>query len=373
MMYMYSKLFSSSSAILFFALLLITAQSTASTPAEMAELSLQELMNLPIEEENELIKPNPQSHKIRKKWSLGLIYSHLVFDGYKNGTKDLKNSEVQFTGVMGTRTDKNFPILPTIITQQALIVNATYRINNKSKINIGIPYIRQSTDHESIVGNYEFFNITSSGLGDISTHYKHQLRLGDKDSINLTFGLSTPTGSIDKQGDTPRAAGDQQLPYTMQLGSGTWDIPMGITHLHQQKLFNLNTQILGKYRLGENDRNYTLGNRISLSSLVKLKVHKNIFPSFKVNFLHWGKIDGQDDEITIPAQAPFIYPANITNPDYFGGEKINVTLGITLSGEGSILHGHQFEIKAGKPIYQNLNGIQHKESYHLNVNWTANF
>ena len=38
-------------------------------------------------------------------------------------------------------------------------------------------------------------------------------------------GVSLPTGSIDEEGDTPRAPGDQQLPYTMQLGFRNLGLP----------------------------------------------------------------------------------------------------------------------------------------------------
>ena len=46
-------------------------------------------------------------------------------------------------------------------------------------------------------------------------------------SLRVVAG-SAFLGSIDEEGDTPRAAGDQQLPYTMQIGSGTWDLPAAL-------------------------------------------------------------------------------------------------------------------------------------------------
>ena len=72
---------------------------------------------------------------------------------------------------------------------------------------------------------YDAFNISSEGSA--IPHCGGRYRQSDPEQyLEAGAGISVPTGSIDEEGDTPRAPGNQQLPYTMQLGSGTWDVPL---------------------------------------------------------------------------------------------------------------------------------------------------
>ena len=60
----------------------------------------------------------------------------------------------------------------------------------------------------------------------------HRLTEGTDHQIYVTGGLSFPTGSIDEKGDTPRGKGTQ-VPYTMQIGSGTYDLQPALVYLGQ--------------------------------------------------------------------------------------------------------------------------------------------
>jgi len=72
--------------------------------------------------------------------------------------------------------------------------------------------------------------IKTSGMGDVSVIGSYHLETSSGGRLQLSLGLSFPTGSIDEEGDTPRAPGNQQLPYSIQLGSGTYDIPASILY-----------------------------------------------------------------------------------------------------------------------------------------------
>ena len=346
-------------------LLLSATTVWANTPAEMAELSLQELFNMQIESQ-----PHGSEQASSSAWSVGLSYHQTRFEGYQEGTRELSNSEVLFTGVPGTRTDRNFPVLPTTIRQEALLMTLSYAIDRHSNIDIGVPYIKQSTDHISSIPNYETFILTSEGLGDTSLSYSRTLKSWRHSVLNGMIGVSVPTGSIDEKGDTPRGPGEQQLPYIMQLGSGTWDIPFGLNYQRQQAMWAWGTQLHGKIRLGRNDRDYRLGNRFVLSPWMKLRQHKWIQPTARLSFQYWEEIQGQDDELAVPG--PFPYSANINNPNNFGGKKLNASIGISVGGPHSPLAGHKIDIEFGKPLYQNLNGIQNKEDLNFSVSWSKN-
>jgi hypothetical protein len=342
-------------------LLLISSQlsfcSLANTPSEMADLSLQEIFALSTDE---------MDGQTYETWKLNLLYKHSVLNGYLEGSQKLTHDEVLFDG-NEPRTNKNFPVLPTKIKQEAFIANVTYSLTAEQSISFSLPYIIQSTDHLSIVPNYAGFNISSGSLGDITVNYSMLLNRWDNKKLSFSAGISMPSGSIDKKGDTPRASGDQQLPYTMQLGSGTWDLPVGFSYAEDKNGYSWGANVFLKARLGKNDRNYRLGNRLATSLWARWYLNDHVHPFIKVVFLDWGRISGRDEEITVP-NPQFPYPAGITNPQFYGGQKANVVI-----GGDFFIESQGFTVEVGKPAYQSLNGIQPKEKVHFSLNWKVQF
>lgn len=327
----------------------------SSTPSEMASLSLDDLLSLSVDDSTE-------QTKLTSPWAFSLNYRQMRLDGYKRNTNDLSFDEVLFTPGE-TRTNENFPVVPTEITQEAIVASLHYSVDSKSSIVVSLPYIKQGTDHISSVDSYENFLIISEGIGDLSGNYSRLFKRWEQQTLTWSLGLSAPTGSIDKKGDTPRAAGDQQLPYTMQLGSGTWDFTLGLGYQNTLPTWTWGSSISTKIRTGKNDRSYRLGDRLTASVWGKWRNQHQIKPLAKLHLTHWEAIKGQDDEITVPNPS-FPYPAAITNPSYFGGEKASLALGLETSIGKQIV---TFEV--GLPVYQNLNGVQNDEKINFSVNW----
>ncbi len=91
-------------------------------------------------------------------------------------------------------------------------------------------WIDNVMNHETRMGMG--FAAESSGLGDASLGALIGLKSEGSTRLHLNAGLSFPVGSIDRTGVTPMSGGNAvQLPYPMQLGSGTWDVTPGITVL----------------------------------------------------------------------------------------------------------------------------------------------
>lgn len=329
--------------------------SSASTPSELADLSLQELMNLTIGEPRD-------KQQFSNRWKLGVFYTQLRLDGYMSGDSDVRSNDVLFESG-GIRSERNFPIVPTKITQEIFMARVEYAIDGRSRVNFSVPYIKQSTDHISSVANYDEFMISTKGIGDVTANYYRELMSWEQQRLTWSVGVSIPTGSIDEQGDTPRAPGNQLLPYTMQLSSGTWDFPVGLRYQSDESTWAWGGNLLAKIRLGENDRNYRLGNRFTASMWAKGRTQYWLKPLVRLSYIAWGKIHGQDDEITVPNPS-FPYPAAITNPNYFGGEKVKLSLGVELP-----IGAHSVTAELGVPLYQNLNGIQNDEKMSFSFNW----
>lgn len=333
------------------ALFLMTCSSVTwahTTPAEFAEMSLQDLLAVDVFEDQDAgIKP--------RRWSFAYSYRYLEIEGYRDGTDDLSRSEVLFEpGAGEPRTRDNFPVLPTEIEQEIHVLDFSYQISSDTGLRLSVPYISQSTDHISIVPGYPEFLIKSRGIGDIKFSYVAGLGELLGGQLRGSAGISLPTGSIDEEGDTPRAAGDQQLPYTMQLGSGTYDVPLSLSFVRPAGKSQMTLGLSAVIRTGKNDRSYRLGNSYSLSSRFDFPNESRFEPYVATEFRYIAQIDGQDDELIVP-NPQFPYPASITNPDLYGGTSGSVKLGVNFKPTN---REQNFSLELSAPIYQHLNGPQ---------------
>ncbi len=333
------------------------------SPAELANLSNDELSK---------IKLSGHGHDVTEsRWSISYRYRRSVFEGYRDGTKDIPLSQVLFDGNPANRTSSNFPIVPTKITQEAHIFNVGYRINELSAISVVVPYILQSTDHVSIIPGYSSFEISTEGVGDVVLLYERDMFQWENSLILAKVGVSFPTGSINKVGNTPRSSGNQQLPFTMQLGSGTFDLPLGINYYGQHKKWSWGAGANAKFRLERNSRNYHLGHTAGAVVWSGMQISAWLKPVFKIQYRFSDRIHGLDKELLVSQAFPF--PASITNPRLFGGHKILASFGFDLSPQSGSLRNHSLGFRYAKPIYQNLNGPQVKEDGIISVSWNLDF
>jgi hypothetical protein len=184
----------------------------------------------------------------------------------------------------------------------------------------------------------------------------------------LGVGVSVPTGSIDEEGDTPRAPGDQQLPYTMQLGSGTWDIPLLLSFRKYGAQWDWGVNADFTWRTGKNDRDYRLGHKAGVAGWVQWKGFTAFSPGMRLHYRWRGTIAGQDATLLVP-NPTFPYPAPVTNPGAFGGEQIDLTAFVRFP----FANGWYTEASYSQPIYLDLNGPQSSEKYHFSIEIGTSF
>ncbi|MBT6145870.1 MAG: hypothetical protein HOH74_10585 [Gemmatimonadetes bacterium] len=347
-------------------LLLVLAGPTIaqSPPTDLTELDIEEILALHIRRSD-----TPSEEPAR--WSLGYRLVFARFDGNRDGTEDLSIEDVIWNRDDGeARTTDNFPVVPLEINQQAHLFDIGYDLGRSLSVNVLIPFIHQSTDHCSIIAGFEDFVISSSGIGDIALSATTPVRHRDRHVVVAHLGLSLPIGSIDEIGPTPRdPENDTQLPYTMQIGSGTIDLLPGIVYSGSTDRIEWGARGRATLRLGESDRNYTLGNRLSASGWIQKRLRPWVSPNLRLTLQKWGRIDGRDADLQIDALPVSPYPAAVTDPDKFGGTKLHVSVGSTFSGREGLVANHSLSLDFGIPVYQHLNGPQPKEIFRLSAGW----
>jgi len=259
-----------------------------------------------------------------------------------------------------TRTTTNYPVLPTTIIQEVHSINLNYQLNNEIQVGITAPYILQETDHLSSVADFDEFTLDSAGIGDISLNLSYQLPSQSTKNWEISVAMTLPTGSIKEQGDTPRAGSGslEQLPYTMQLGSGTYDFPVSIQFSDRSDNIHYGAQANALIRTGKNSQGYRLGNNYGIKSWARWMTTSWLHPGISLGYRHSKEIQGIDNALTTPGAFPF--PANITEPNNYGNDTVD--LGFNMKICSTTAHcKHYLDLNVNKAIYQRLNGIQIKE------------
>ncbi len=343
----------------------ISTCTVLATPSDLADLSMQDLMRLNIQD-----KPMSDDG-IHERWSIEYSYRRLHLDGYQMDDNTVGLMDILYShGEM--RTDRNFPVLPVKSTQEVHSFNLSYKVNNKLKLSLIVPLVRQDTDHISSMMGFDAFNIASSGIGDISLLSTWYMPINDLSAWQFSGGISIPTGSIDEKGDTPRnGAGTlEQLPFTKQLGTGTWDLPLSLSYLHNYGSWDFGTQLTARIHFGKNDRDYHLGNRYGLNLWAQYFTNSYFHPGVKLAWQHIEPISGFDVDLMVPG--PFPFTNAISNPDFFGGNNINLSLLMKVCNAETNCKKYA-DLEFTKPVYRNMTGVQPKEDYQFSVSFGLKF
>ena len=330
-------------------------------PADLLDLSIEDLFDANVVSEADRAET-------RDKWQLSYTYAISEYEEYYLGTHRVSYGDVLFSPGVDARTDNNYPVVPTEITQEVHALRVGYDLTEALTLRAQLPFVMQSTDHISITSGYDAFNISSEGVGDIALVLDSTISQTLNSSWKIGAGLSLPTGSIDEEGDTPRAAGNQQLPYTMQLGSGTWDVPLFLSFKKYEAGWDWGWDASFTLRTGENDRDYRLGNKGSLGGWLVWKGASALRPGVRLDYRWRDKIHGEDASLRVPVPG-FPYPAPVTNPNAFGGEQVDVTL----FARWPFAAGWYAEAAYAQPIYLDLNGPQSSQKYHFSIEIGTSF
>lgn len=330
-------------------------------PTDLLDLSIDELFDANIVTEADQVERS-------RKWHLSYTYAVSDYDEYYIGTRSVTYEDVLFRPGVDARTENNYPVVPTEITQEVHALRVAYDLSAETTIRAQLPFVMQSTDHISIVPGYDAFNISSEGIGDIALVADTTLKQSLNSIWKAGAGISMPTGSIDEEGDTPRAPGNQQLPYTMQLGSGTWDVPLFLSFRKYEARWDWGVDASYTLRTGTNDRDYRLGNKASLGGWLMWKASSVIQPGVRLDYRWRDDIDGEDASLSVPIPA-FPYPAPVTNPQAFGGEQLDLTVFARLP----LASGWYVEGAYSQPLYLDLNGPQSSEKFHFSIEIGTSF
>ena len=310
-------------------------------------MSLEELLHEEITPINVL---GSHTH-VKGGWMIGYRYMYMDMDHNQSGTRDVSDAEVL----------SRYPVVHTHMTMEMHMAELMYAPSDKLTFMTMVPYAFNSMDHLRTDGTR--FTDKTSGVGDVS--FMGLINLfgdprGKGQRLVLNAGFTAPTGSIDEE-----EAGKRRE-YSLQLGSGTWDLLPGLTYLGESDLWSWGAQVLGTVRLDENDHDYRLGNRYRLSAWTQLKVTDWFGPSARLDWHAWDDIHDADPQLD-PNRNPAFDASKQS------GARLDLLLGLNFYVPDGPLKGNRFSIEGGVPLYQNIAGPNMAVDWLITVGWSFSF
>ncbi|HMV79172.1 MAG TPA: transporter [Leptospiraceae bacterium] len=237
--------------------------------------------------------------------------------------------------------------VPQKMKMEMTMLSVMKNITDKFSVMIMIPYVNNSM--KMLLGNYESSFMRVQGVGDVSVTGVFQFFRKDSHRINLQFGISLPTGSIDEKNLMP-LMGESRSPYNMQPGSGTYNTIPGIAYLFSNGKWNAGsfTQVL--LRNAKNSNGYRFGNRYESSIWISYSFWEWAAPILRVTYSKWDNISGADSALDYKMD-----PQN--DPNLQGGRRMDILAGMNFTLP-SVSEKLKAGLEFGKPVYQHLNGPQ---------------
>jgi len=291
---------------------------------------------------------NDHSHK-KGEFMTSYRYSEMKMSGLKNGSSAITNSEAL----------SNYMMIPKNMRMKMHMLGLMYGLTDKITLMMSGSIIDK--EMQRVNSSNATSKANSKGYGDLKLGSIVNFYHKNNYELLANASMSIPTGSINKQNQ------DKKLPYSMQIGSGSYDMNLGFTHKIFYNKYSFGNQISGLFRLNNNDNGYKFGDQYNLNSWASYKIN-NYSISARVNYQKIEAIEGKDIDITkmmimMPTQDPALYKK----------EVVNFAIGTNYIFTKSNLKGNRLAIEIVKPLYQKFKGVQMKSDYKIVLGWQKLF
>lgn len=306
---------------------------------------------------------------MKGRWMVSYSFMRMEMKDNLDGSSSISPEEIVttvpniFFGTPGQ--PPTLRVVPTEMTTDMHMFGLMYAPTDKITVMGMLPYLDRSMKHTTFQGGagtteLGTFTTNASGIGDFKVNGLFGIYDDGRHRVHINAGLSLPTGSIDEK-DTVLAPNgmrpELRLPYPMQLGSGTYDLLPGVTYKGRDGDIGWGGQYMATLRTGENDEDYTLGDIHQLTGWGSYSWTPGASASLRLTYRSTDEIDGQDPKIVAPVQT--------ANPDFQGGDRIDLGIGVNFSAQEGDWRGLRFGAELGIPLEQDLNGPQMEADWNL--------
>lgn len=310
------------------------------------------------------------------EWMLSYRFRHMEMEGNRMGVDTIAPDTIvtsipnRFFG--RPMQPPTLRIVPTEMSMDMHVFGAMYAPTQWLTLMVMGMYIEKEMDHVTYMGGKGAtprgsFKVKTDGIGDTRVSGLIKIHDDGLHRFHVNAGVSLPTGANEKQHRilTPMGARPTvRVPYAMQMGSGTYDLAPGMTYNGHLDHWYWGGQYIGTFRLGA-DNGYSLGDRHLFSAWLNYQWQPFISTSLRLQYDSLDSIDGIDPMIAGPVQT--------ASPDNYGGDTLNLNLGINLAGQTGGFAGHRLAIEASLPLRRDLHGPQMETDWTITAGWQYTF
>ena len=292
-------------------------------------------------------------------WMFTYKFMHMNMSGLRDGTSNVSVSDV--IPMMGSKY--GYMMAPTKMNMDMHMFMVMYGINDRLTLMAMANYQENKMDMLMNMGkgkgNTKEPPMRTSGIGDTELRGIYKI---NKYLVG-SLGLSLPTGDIEKEFVTMGRR--YRDPYGMQLGSGTYDLKPALTYsdLSEDAKWNWGAQAMYTWHTAKNDNDWRYGDSLKLTSWIQ-RAFGPATSWLRLAYNDTGRIKGHDPEIQKLLDPNPMKGASSpdADPRNYGGQRLDGMLGLSfLQGPLSI------GVEGGVPLYQDLNGLQLKTEWFLNI------
>ncbi len=292
------------------------------------------------------------------EWMLSYRFMAMSMSDNLNGTDNISNEQIVTTVANRFGSPTYLRVVPRDMTMKMHMAGAMYAPTDWLTLMAMGGYASKSMSHTTYQGTSGTtvlgdFDVHTSGLTDTRLSGLVRLYGGGGHKLHLNLGMSLPTGSYKESAQILAPNNTKpylRAPYAMQLGSGTFDAMPGITYSGRADDISWGAQASAYLPLGKNDGGYSLGRSVQLTVWGAYQWQPWISTSLRLTGQAANQIDGIDSAIAVPNQT--------ADPDNYGGDRLDLSIGVNLMGQSAGLRGHRLAAEVTVPMHQDLNGPQ---------------
>jgi hypothetical protein len=283
----------------------------------------------------------------RGDWTFLYRYQRDDADQLMQGENTLSVAQYQ-AQYMGVYTSR-----PVSQLSQLHTFGVMYAPHPRFTLAMMLPFVQKSLDQFQDVGGFD--RQETSGIGDVKAMVllPFMQKGGQKTQFNIV--LSLPTGSIRVDGRD-----GSRLPYSMQHGTGSWDILWGLTYTGKEQGLSWGAQVESQYRMSTNDLGYEFGAVYEASGWLAVEASSWLSLSVRLGWTKTENIKGSDPDLVLAAS-----PLN--NPNLQAGTLVEVGPGFNVLVP--IFGGQRLCFEALFSIYESVEGPQLTSDAQFTAGW----
>ena len=320
------------------------------------------LFSLSLLTSNSIAADNHSSHHSssihnhhKGKWMVGYKFDYQHFTGNKEGSSSVSPSNLF----------SRYGEVPLDMTMEMYMFEIMYGLTDKLTLMVMPQYMKMGMIHASSHGGGHMHKHEIEGFGDteLSGIYSfYNTKVGNiSHNASLNLGLSVPTGKTDVK-FTNHHNRILNLPYNMQLGSGTFDPIIGVSYTGASNKWSWGAQTKNYIRIGKNNEGYRQGNKYTGNIWIENQITNIFSASFGLEGEAWENISGRDRTLSLTSIAG-------AEPDGQAGERLLANIGTNIKTGKN----HSLSIKFGIPLYERFDGPLPETDYRLTAGWQITF